>query len=93
MNRFIINIFILGFIFCNFFLSSVSANVQVFNRSAGTQSEIKNLIGKSKLYISTKDLARSLSSRLYENKDRKKLVLYIKNKRIGLDLKIHSNLF
>ena len=78
MNRFIIKIFILGLIIYPSFFCSLYASIQVFNRSVGTQSEIQRLIGKSKLYISTKDLARALSSRLYENKDRKKLVLYKK---------------
>tara|TARA_Y100000590_G_scaffold380764_1_gene449317 strand:+ start:1383 stop:2729 length:1347 start_codon:yes stop_codon:yes gene_type:complete len=34
--------------------------------------------------MSTKDLARSLSSKLFENQERKKLVLYIKGKRIKI---------
>ena len=84
MNKFTRKIFIRGLIIYPLFFSCLFASIQVFNRSAGTQSEIKSLIGKTKLYISTKDLARALSSRLYENRDRKKLVLYIKNKRIKI---------
>ena len=41
--------------------------IHVFNRSAGTESEIRTLSDSKKLYISAKDLARSLSSKLYEN--------------------------
>jgi len=36
------------------------------------------------LYLSAKDLAKSLSSKLYENQDRKKLVLYIAGKRVKI---------
>ena len=60
------------------------ANIQVFNRNTGMESEIKTLSESKKLYISAKDLAQSLSSKLYENKDRKKLVLYITDRRIKI---------
>ena len=60
------------------------ANIQVFNRNTGMESEIKTLSESKKLYISAKDLAQSLSSKLYENKDRKKLVLYITGRRIKI---------
>ena len=60
------------------------ADIHVFNRSAGSESEIKTLVERKLLYMSTKDLARSLSSKLFENQERKKLVLYIKGKRIKI---------
>ena len=60
------------------------ADIQVFNRSAGSESEIRTIRDKKVLYMSTKDLARSLSSKLYENQERKKLVLYVKGKRIKI---------
>ena len=69
------------------FISILSAEVHVFNRRAGTESEIKTTeIGKT-LFISAKDLSSSLSSKLYENAERKKLVLYI----AGSKLKISGN--
>ena len=69
--------------FCHLILLGILfANIHVFNRSAGSESEIRTLNDKKILYISTKDLARSLSSKLFENQERKKLVLYIKGKRI-----------
>ena len=68
-------------------ISILSAEVHVFNRRAGTESEIKTTeIGKT-LFISAKDLSSSLSSKLYENTERKKLVLYI----AGSKLKISGN--
>ena len=68
-------------------ISTLSAEVHVFNRRAGTESEIKTIeIGKT-LFISAKDLSSSLSSKLYENAERKKLVLYI----AGSKLKISGN--
>ena len=60
------------------------ANIQVFNRNTGMESEIRTLSESKKLYLSAKDLAQSLSSKLYENKDRKKLVLYITDRRIKI---------
>jgi len=68
-------IILLGFLF---------AEIQVFNRSSGSEFEIHTLNNKKTLYMSTQDLARSLSSKLFENQERKKLVLYIKGKRIKI---------
>ena len=64
--------------------SFLFADIHVFNRSAGSESEIRTMSDKKLLYMSTKDLARSLSSKLFENQERKKLVLYIKGKRIKI---------
>ncbi len=64
--------------------SALWGEVHVFNRSSGTESEIKTLRDSKKLYISAKDLSRSLSSKLYENAERKKLVLYIAGRKIKI---------
>ena len=64
--------------------SALWSGVHVFNRSAGTESEIKTISESSLLYLSSKDLAKSLSSRLYENSERKKLVLYIAGQKIKI---------
>ena len=65
-------------------ISLIQADIRVFNRSAGTESNIKTLPDSKQLYMSARDLARALSSRLFENQERKKLVLYISNRRIKL---------
>ena len=64
--------------------SALWSEIHVFNRSAGTESEIKTLSESTQLYLSSKDLAKSLSSKLYENKERKKLVLYIAGRKIKI---------
>ena len=64
--------------------SALWSEIHVFNRSAGTESEISTLPGSKVLYLSAKDLAKSLSSKLFENQDRKKLVLYIAGKRVKI---------
>jgi len=67
------------------FLTSVLwGEIHVFNRSSGTESEIRTLLDSKKLYISAKDLSQSLSSKLYENAERKKLVLYITGKKVKI---------
>ena len=67
-----------------FIINVLMGEIHVFNRSAGTESEIRSLSDSKKLYISAKDLARSLSSKLYENAERKKLVLYIAGKKVKI---------
>jgi len=55
------------------FLTTVlNGEIHVFNRSAGTEAEIKTLPKSKLLYISVKDLARSFTSKMYENIERKK---------------------
>ena len=66
------------------FSSLLLGEIHVYNRSSGTESEIRTLSDSKKLYISAKDLSRSLSSKLYENTDRKKLVLYIAGKKVKI---------
>jgi N-acetylmuramoyl-L-alanine amidase len=67
------------------FLTSVLwGEIHVFNRSSGIESEIRTLLDSKKLYISAKDLSQSLSSKLYENAERKKLVLYITGKKVKI---------
>ena len=70
-----------------FLFTVLNGDIHVFNRSAGTESEIKTLSNTRSLYISAKDLARSFTSKLYENTERKKLVLYIS----GVKVKISGN--
>ena len=61
-------------IFPFLFLTTVlNGEIHVFNRSAGTESEINTLPKSKLLYMSAKDLARSFTSKLYENTERKNL--------------------
>ncbi len=60
------------------------SDVHVFNRSSGSESEIKTLSSTKPLYLSAKDLAHSFSSKVYENKDRKKIVIYISGSKIKI---------
>ena len=71
-----------------FFLCAILyGDIHVFNRSTGTETELKTLSNTRPLYISAKDLARSFTSKIYENIERKKLVLYIS----GVKVKISGN--
>ena len=65
----------------------IFGEIHVFNRSNGTESDIQTLSGVSPIYISVKDLAKSFSSKIYENEERKKLVIYI----YGHKIKISGN--
>ena len=59
-------------------------DIKVINRSTSNEIFIKTLKDEDKIYVSTKDLVTALSSRLYENSERKKLVLYVSGKRIKI---------
>ena len=67
-----------------FFISFMYADINVFNRSTGLSSELRVLSDAGPLYISTKDLAQSFTSKLYENSERKKLVIYISGSKIKI---------
>ena len=59
--------------FITTFFSLLIGDIHVFNRRASTESEIKTIeIGKT-LFISAKDFSSSMSSKTYENAERKKL--------------------
>ena len=66
------------------FISILSGEVHVFNRRAGTESEIKTIENGKTLFISARDLSVSLSSKLYENSERKKLVLYVADSKVKI---------
>ena len=74
-------------IFLFFLFTIVYGDIHVFNRSAGTESEVKTLSNAGPIYISAKDLAGSFTSKIYENTERKKLVIYIS----GVKVKISGN--
>ncbi len=62
----------------------VYCDIHVFNRQSGTEYELKTLEGTKILYVSTKDIAKSLNSKLYENIERKKLVIYTAGRKIKI---------
>ena len=74
-------------IYLIFFFNLVFGEIHVFNRSNGTESDISTLSNTSPLFLSIKDLAKSFSSKIYENEERKKLVVYI----YGHKIKISGN--
>ena len=63
-------------------INVLMGEIHVFNRSAGTESEIRSLSDSKKLYISAKDLARSLSSKLYENAERKNSCYILRERKL-----------
>ena len=68
-----------------FLLSSLLfGDIHVFNRQSGIESDISTLSNSQPLYISAKELAGSLTSKIYENSERKKLVLYIATDKIKI---------
>ena len=74
-------------VFFIFLFNAIFGEIHVFNRSNGTESDINTLSGVKPLYLSIKDLAKSFSSKIYENEERKKLVIYI----YGHKIKISGN--
>ena len=66
------------------YFQSLFGDIKVINKSTPNEILIKTLKGEDKIYVSTKDLVSALSSSLYENLERKKLVLYVSGKRIKI---------
>lgn len=70
--------------FFSLFISTLFGDIHVFNRTSGMEFELQTLETSKTLYVSTKDIAKCLSSRLYENSERKKLVIYTSGKKIKI---------
>jgi hypothetical protein len=66
------------------FISTLFGDIHVFNRTSGIEFELQTLEFSKTLYVSTKDIAKCLSSKLYENSERKKLVIYTSGKKIKI---------
>ncbi len=66
------------------FSTILFADIKVVNKSISQEFLVKTLKGERRIYVSTRDLVSALSSRLYENLERKKLVLYISGKRVKI---------
>ena len=65
-------------------LSVLNGEIHVFNRQSGVESSVKTLSSSKPFYVSAKELAGSLTSKIYENAERKKLVLYIGSDKIKI---------
>ncbi len=72
------------FLFIIFLVSYATASIQVINRTEQLEDEIKTLAKMTGTYISVIDLARTLSTHLYKNDEREKVVLYIGDHRIKI---------
>ena len=62
----------------------LNGEVHVFNRQSGLEASVSTLSSARPLYVSAKELAASLTSKIYENTERKKLVLYIGTDKIKI---------
>ena len=60
------------------------SSIRVFNRSTGTEAEIKTYSKSKDVMVSAKELAHALSLKVYENSDRGKIVIYIAGRRVKL---------
>lgn len=67
-----------------FIFNFLFSEIHVFNRSNGLESEIETLSDVKPVCISTKDLAKAFSSKVYENEERKKLVIYVYGHKIKI---------
>ncbi len=67
-----------------FSLSITAAPIKVVNQVDNTEDQLKVLENTPILYSSVKDLARILSTTIYENIDREKLVLYLGEHRVKI---------
>jgi len=70
------------FLFIIFFYSFniFASPIKVINQLENTEDELKVLDNTPVVYCSVKDLARVLSTTIYENIEREKLVLYLGHK-------------
>ena len=62
----------------------LNGEIHVFNRQSGLEASVSTLSSARQLYVSAKELAVSLTSKIYENTERKKLVLYIGTDKIKI---------
>lgn len=71
----ILRIFLFIIIFYSFGIAASS--IKVVNQQKNTEDELKVLANTPVVYCSVKDLARVLSTTIYENIEREKIVLYL----------------
>ncbi len=71
-------------LFILMFVSTAAASIQVVNRTEQLEDELRTLSKMTGTYVSVNDLARILSTHLYKNEEREKIVLYIGDHRIKI---------
>ncbi|MBL7059928.1 MAG: N-acetylmuramoyl-L-alanine amidase [Candidatus Marinimicrobia bacterium] len=71
-------------LFVVLFVSIATASIQVLNNTELSEDEIQTLPRMTGIYVSVNDLARILSTHIYKNEERKKVVLYIGDHRIKI---------
>ncbi len=72
------------FIIFFFSLSITASPIKVVNQVENTEDQLKVLNNTSVVYCSVKDLARVLSTTIYENTEREKIVLYLGEHRVKI---------
>jgi hypothetical protein len=65
-------------------LSIAASSIKVVNQRENTEDELKVLDNTPVVYCSVKDLARVLSTTIYENIEREKIVLYLGEHRVKI---------
>ena len=75
-NLFLVTLFI--------FASTMAVPIKVINRIENKEDTLKVLENTPLVYCSTKDFARLLSTNIYENKERAKIVIYIYEHRVKI---------
>ncbi len=75
---------IISFLILFFSLSIAASPIKVVNQRENTEDELKVLDNTPVVYCSIKDLARVLSTTIYENTEREKIVLYLGEHRVKI---------
>lgn len=75
---------ITSFIILLLSLSIAAPPIKVINQVENTKDQLKVLEKTSVVYCSVKDLARVLSTTIYENIEREKIVLYLEDHRVKI---------
>ena len=65
-------------------ISTIFADIQIINKGLGKNYPGKIIKNRNLIYISLKDFSKAASFKLYENQERKKLVIYMRDKRIKI---------
>jgi N-acetylmuramoyl-L-alanine amidase len=75
---------IISFLILFLSLSIATSPIKVVNQRENTEDELKVLDNTPVVYCSVKDLARVLSTTIYENIEREKIVLYLGEHRVKI---------
>jgi len=75
---------ITSFIIIFFSITIAAPSIEVVNQIDNTVDQLKVLENTPVIYCSVKDLARVLSTTIYENIEREKIVLYLEEHRVKI---------